>query len=508
MKLLASVGALVLGAGVLASGVVAPATAEQTADRTMQVGSTDPVGACDEEVGDNFSAACDLPGARLAGIEPARPRISSGEVDRSGNMRQVARVRLAGAFTDDGDFGTDLTFTGHYAIAGNYEGFTVYDIKKPEKPKQVAQVVCPGSQNDVSVYRDLLILSVDSLRNNDTCDNTSASMGLPVPTPNPDAWEGIRVFDISNPLEPEFVTSVLTECGSHTHTLAPAAAGKTVYVYVSSYGPSPALPNCQPPHDSISVVKVPVAHPERSRVVSQPVLFPDGGTTDDDYSSDTSGCHDITAYPKRDLAAGACMGDGILLDISDRANPLVIDSVRDTKNFAFWHSATFSNSGRTVVFTDELGGGGGPECNKQVGKKRGADGIYEVKNRRLKFRSYYKISRVQSDTENCVAHNGSLVPVKGRDIMVQAWYQGGTSVWEFTNPRKPKELAYFDRGAISDKQLVLGGSWSSYWYNGYIYSSDITRGLEVFKVTAPWAAKASKVKQSVFNAQSQPSFNG
>ena len=497
-----AVGALVLAAGLLSAGVVSPATADPDSP------SCGPEERALEQAGDNFATTCDLPGARLAGIEPAQPRVRSGEVDRSRTMRQVARVPLAGAFTDDGDYGTDLAFTGRYAIAGNYEGFTVYDIKKPEKPRRVAQVVCPGSQNDVSIYRDLLILSVDSLRSNDTCDNQPAAMGLPLPLPNPDSWEGIRVFDISKPTKPRFVTSVLTECGSHTHTLAPAKAGRTVFVYVSSYGPSPLLPNCQPPHDTISVVKVPVAHPERSRVVSQPVLFPDGGTTGDDYSSDTSGCHDITAYPKRDLAAGACMGDGILLDISDRAHPTVIDRVRDTRNFAFWHSATFSNSGRSVVFTDELGGGGGPECNKQVGRKRGADGIYEIKKRSLKFRSYYKIPRVQSDTENCVAHNGSLVPVKGRDIMVQAWYQGGTSVWEFTNPRKPRELAHFDRGAISDRRLVLGGSWSSYWYNGYVYSSDITRGLEVFKVTTRWARKAAKVKQSVFNAQSQPSFNG
>ena len=502
---LAALGALVLTAGVLSAGVVSPATAEPTASAPACGSAQEAALAA---VDDNFAAACDQPGARLAGIEPATPKVRSGQVDRSRNMRQVARVPLAGAFTDDGDFGTDLTFTGHYAIAGNYEGFTVYDIKNPRKPRRVAQVVCPGSQNDVSVYQDLLVVSVDSLRSNDTCDNQPASSGLPVPLPTPGSWEGIRVFDISKPAKPRFVTSVLTECGSHTHTLAPAAGGKTVFVYVSSYGPSPVLPNCQPPHDTISVVKVPVAHPERSRVVSQPVLFPDGGTTGGGYSAETSGCHDITAYPKRDLAAGACMGDGILLDISNRARPTVIDRVRDTRNFAFWHSATFSNSGRTVVFTDELGGGGGPECNKQVGKKRGADGVYRVRNRQLEFRSYYKMPRVQSDTENCVAHNGSLVPVKGRDIMVQAWYQGGTSVWEFTNPRRPKELAHFDRGAISDSNLVLGGSWSSYWYNGFVYSSDITRGLEVFKIDAPWARRASKVKQSVFNAQSQPSFNG
>jgi hypothetical protein len=497
VKIVAALGALALAAGTLAASAVSPATAEPTPPVTCDVA----------QAGDNFAEACELPGAALAGIEPAQPRVASGEVARS-RMRQVARVPLAGQFAEDGAFGTDLAFTGRYAIAGNYEGFTVYDIKNPRQPRRVAQVSCPGAQNDVSIHRDLLILSVDSLRDNDTCDNQPASLGLPVSVPTPGSWEGIRVFDISKPAKPRFVTSVLTACGSHTHTLAPAAGGRTVYVYVSSYGPSASQPNCRPPHDSISVVKVPVANPERSRVVSEPVLFPRGGTTGDDYSSDTSGCHDITAFPARDLAAGACMGDGILLDISDRAEPRVIDRVRDTKNFAFWHSATFSNSGRTVVFTDELGGGGAAVCNRQVGPKRGANGIYEVRDRQLEFRSYYKLPRVQSDTENCVAHNGSLVPVKGRDIMVQAWYQGGTSVWEFTNPRRPRELAFFDRGAISDRTLVLGGSWSSYWYNGFVYSSDITRGLEVFSIGTRWADQASTVRQSAFNAQTQPSFNG
>ena len=480
MRWSVSVGTLVLAAGVLASGVVAPATAEPL----------EPV-----------------PGAELAGIEPAQPRVRSGEVDRSRNMRQVARVPLAGAFTDEGDYGTDLAFTGHHAIAGNYEGFTVYDIKKPQSPRRVAQVICPGGQNDVSVYRDLLIVSVDFLRTDETCASASAYGDDGRDTPASESWWGIRLFDISDPADPRFIRSVRTECGSHTHTVVPAKAGRTAYVYASSFVTTPGLPNCEEPHDSMSVVKVSAAHPERARVVDEPVLFPDGGSRGNGYSSVTSGCHDITAYPKRNLAAGACMGDGILLDISARARPRVIDRVRDTRNFAFWHSATFSASGRSVVFTDELGGGGSPVCNRDVGRKRGADGIYEIRGRQLKFRSYFKIPRVQSDTENCVAHNGSLVPVKGRDIMVQGWYQGGTSVFDFTNPRKPKELAHFDRGAISDERLVVGGSWSSYWYNGYIYSSDLVRGLEVFKVKAPWAKKASKVKQSVFNAQSQPPFN-
>jgi hypothetical protein len=487
VKLLLAASALVLTAGL---AVAVPATAEPT----------DPTGPGDP--GPVLEERPTLPGNEIARLQPAVPRVRSGQVDRSARMRQVARVPLAGAFAADDAYGTDLAFTGRYAIAGNYLGFTVYDIKNPRSPRRVAQVECPGSQNDVSVYRDLLVLSVDSLRTNDTCANDDATVPLP------GTWEGIRVFDISNPRKPRFVTSVLTECGSHTHTLAPSRDGKNLFVYVSSYGPSPLLPNCQPPHDSISVVKVPVRDPAAARVISTPVLFPDGGTTGDDYSSDTSGCHDITAYPRRDLAAGACMGDGILLDISKRYRPRVIDRVRDTRNFAFWHSATFNNAGTKVVFTDELGGGAGAECNKDVGPRRGADGVYDIVRRKLVFRSYYKMPRVQSDTENCVAHNGSLVPVPGRDIMVQAWYQGGTSVWDFTDSRKPRELQHFDRGAISDDELVLGGSWSSYWYNGYVYSSDITRGLEVFKVSTPWADRAAKQRMSVFNAQSQPSFNG
>ena len=491
MKLLVTAAAAVVALGV--GLVVGPATADPDPDPTQQPTSEPP------DAG--------LPGAELAGITPAKPTVRQGQVDRSRNITQVARVALAGGFAADDAYGTDLAFTGHYAIAGNYLGFTVYDIKKPAKPRRVAQVNCPGAQNDVSVYKNLLILSVDALRTDDTCDSESASGGL-IPIPTPGAWEGIRVFDISKPAKPRFLTSVLTECGSHTHTLAPSRDGKVVYVYVSSYGPSPLLANCRPPHDSISVVEVPVADGARARVVSTPTLFPDGGTTGDDYSSDTSGCHDITAYPRKNLAAGACMGDGILMDITNRARPRVIDRVRDTDNFAFWHSATFNRAGSKVVFTDELGGGGSAECNDEVGPKRGADGVYDVVKRRLVFRSYYKLPRVQADTENCVAHNGSLIPVKGRDIMVQAWYQGGTSVWEFTNSRKPRELAHFDRGAISDSRLVLGGSWSSYWYNGYVYSSDITRGLEVFKLRTPWAKQAAKVRLGVFNAQSQPGFNG
>ncbi|MDN4173630.1 hypothetical protein QWY28_11785 [Nocardioides sp. SOB77] len=458
-----------------------------------------------QAAGDNFAEACRLPGQLLSGMDRVEPAAAAGEVDRSDNMRLVANLPRSGTFAGEEAYGTDIAFRGRYAFGGNYEGFTVYDISRPAKPRKVAQVVCPGAQNDVSVHRDLLVLSVDASRSDDTCRSEPASAS------EKSSWEGIRVFDISRPAKPRYVASVETDCGSHTHTLAPSRDGRDLFVYVSSYGPSEDQPDCKPPHDSISIVKVPVAKPSRARVVAQPRLFPDGGNPGSANplgSSETSGCHDVTAYPAKDLAAGACMGDGILMDISDRARPRVLHRVRDTENFAFWHSATFNNAGTKVVFTDELGGGSAPTCNPLLGGTRGANGIYDIARKRLVFRSYYKMPRSQSLTENCVAHNGSLVPVKGRDIMVQAWYQGGTSVFDFTDSRNPREIAHFDRGAISDTELVLGGSWSSYWYNGFVYSHDITRGLDVFRISGGWADRARKVRMGAFNAQSQPSYNG
>ena len=250
--------------------------------------------------------------------------------------------------------------------------------------------------------------------------------------------------------------------------------------------------------------------PTDAAVVATPVLFPEGGNPGGNGSSTTRGCHDITVYAEKDLAAGACMGDGVLFDIKNREAPRVISSVRDTTNFAFWHSATFNNEGTKVVFTDELGGGGGPTCNRDVGPTRGADGIYDITGRgdarTLVFRSYFKIPRINTNTENCVAHNGSLIPVRGRDIMVQAWYQGGISVWDFTNSAQPKEIAYWERGPVSDTRLVVGGSWSAYYYNGYIYSNDIQKGLDVLELNdwRTWTAKLNHYKE--FNPQTQPTY--
>ncbi|KXK60296.1 hypothetical protein AWW66_19710 [Micromonospora rosaria] len=426
------------------------------------------------------------------------------EIRSSPNIRQVANLPKQAPFDTTSALGTDIAFQGRYAFVGNYQGFVVYDIARPSAPTIVSQVHCPGSQNDISIYGDLLFLSTDEGRSDDSCAST------PLPATDPASWEGVKVFDISDKTRPRYVKAVETACGSHTHTLVPGKDRASVYLYVSSYRPRADYPDCQPPHDSISIVKVPLRTPTAAAVVATPNLFPDGGNPAGGYSTETSGCHDITAYPAKNLAAGACLGDGILMDISRPEQPRVINRVRDTENFAFWHSATFNNAGTKVVFTDELGGGGAATCNEAIGPNRGANAIYDITGRgdrrAMVFRSYYKIPRVNADTENCVAHNGSLVPVLGRDVMVQAWYQGGVSVWDFTDSARPQEIGYWERGPLSQTQRITGGPWSTYYYNGHIYSSDIQKGLDVLELRDWRTWTAHLVRYREFNAQTQPSY--
>ncbi|MFJ8884922.1 LVIVD repeat-containing protein [Streptomyces sp. NPDC102402] len=437
----------------------------------------------------------------------ARAAIRSGEIpgvdeivhsDNIEHLTNIPKDALQG-------LNTDLAFQGTYAYAGNYDGFRIFDIRNPKKPKTVAQVLCPGSQNDISVSGNLLFLSTDSSRSDDSCASTTQ------PATEKSSWEGMKVFDISDKRNPKYVAAVETACGSHTHTIVPER--KDVYVYVSSYSPNETFPDCQPPHDGISVIKVPRGAPERARIVNFPVLFPDGGNPgapDNPGVSKTTGCHDITVLPSKDLAAGACMGDGLLFSIKDPANPKIIDRVQDNVNFAFWHSATFNQGADKVVFTDELGGGGAATCNDEIGPNRGADGIYDITgrgdHRKLVFRSYFKIDRPQADTEVCVAHNGSIIPVKGKDLMVQAWYQGGVSVWDFTNSSKPKEIAYFERGPVSTDAVTTAGPWSAYYYNGYIYSNDIAKGFDVLKLDDRRTDPAKKVRLPELNVQTQPDY--
>jgi hypothetical protein len=417
------------------------------------------------------------------------------EIVMSPNVQHVANVPKPASIA--ATINTDIAFQGDYAFVGNYGGFSVYDIKNPKKTTVVSSVVCPGSQMDMSVYGNLLFASVDSSRSDDSCNSAAQ------PASVKESWEGIRIFDVSDKANPKYIKSVETNCGSHTHTLIPDKRHGNVYLYVSSYNPAATYPDCLPPHDKISIVKVPLGDPTSASVVATPVVFPDGGNeAQPGLLLPTSGCHDITAYAEKGIAAGACMGDGVLFDIRNPENPKVTARVTDP-NFAFWHSATFNNTGTKVIFTDELGGGGAATCNEATGPTHGADAIYDIVNGHFVFKNYYKIPRYQADSENCVAHNGSLIPVKGRDIMVQAWYQGGASIWDFTDSAHPAEIGYFERGPAAEGS---GGFWSAYYYNGHIYASDFNRGFDVIKINDRRTDSAKQVHVDRLNVQTQGSY--
>ena len=379
---------------------------------------------------------------------------------------------------------TDLAFTGQHLFVGSYNGFNIYDLSKTDKPALVASVVCPGGQGDLSVHGHLLVMSVEQTRGRIDCGTQGVQTKV-----SAERFRGVRIFDISDLKKPRQVAAVQTCRGSHTHTLI-SSPGDTenLYVYGSGTGTvrsAEELAECIGKKDdpktalfSIDVIKVPIAAPDKAAIVNRPRIFADpatgaiaglwpGGThgAGTQKTEVTNQCHDITAFPAAGLAAGACSGNGILLDISDPSNPKRLDQVVD-KNFAYWHSATFNNDGTKVIFTDEWGGGTRPRCRATDPPTWGADAIFDIVDRTLRFASYYKLPAPQTDVENCVAHNGSIVPVPGRDIMVQAWYQGGISVFDFTDSSKPIEIAYFDRGPLDPKQLITGGHWSAYWYNG------------------------------------------
>ena len=388
---------------------------------------------------------------------------------------------------------TDLAFSGGMMVAGNYHGFNAYRIGPDGAPQLVSSTVCPGGQGDVSIVGRLLIMSVEDRRARKDCGLQGVNDRV-----SDERFRGLRIFDVSDWRNPRQVGQVQTCRGSHTHSIV-SADERRIVVYNSgtdTVRDEKELAGCLGAAGdntalfSIDVIEIPVNDPGRARIVDRPRVFAtDGeiaglwrggdhgeGTQD---TSITNQCHDITVFPAKKIAAGACSGNGIVLDISDPLKPRRIDDVTD-KGFAYWHSATFNNDGTKVLFTDEWGGGGRPRCQAGDPPTWGADAFYAIENRKLVAKGSYKLPAPQSDKENCVAHNGSIVPVPGRDIFVQAWYQGGISLVDFTDPTRPFEIAFFDRGPIDKDQLVTGGYWSAYWYKGRIYATEIARGIDVF----------------------------
>jgi hypothetical protein len=556
------------------------------------------------------TAACAGVSGRSTAPDP-RVGLKGGLTDAAeakANLNVMSHVASPPVF--DKQTNSDLAFTGNYAIQGNYNGPVIWDVSNPSSPKLVSSITCPASQNDVSVYANLLFVSVES--NNSTVDCRTATLD----TVSRERMRGVRIFDISDIRNPKLVHNVQTCRGSHTHSVLEDPRDRNnIYIYVSgsSNVRSPTeLAGCVTARpDSaqgsalwrIEIIRVPLANPASATVVNRADIFSGltappthgeaeaelaeqrrrldsarrvggyiardrdgteiavgpgflrirldsivklrGGTgaaeataadsavlraalqsfVDGFYAAQgpmpTPGvspissfrqCHDITLYPALGLAGGACEGHGILLDIRDPINPRRIHQVADS-NFAYWHSATFNNDGTKVLFSDEWGGGGAPKCRATDKKEWGANAIFEIVNGRMEFRSYYKLPAVQTSLENCVAHNGSLVPIPGRDVMVQGWYQGGISVFDWTDARNPVEIAYHDRGPVDSTRFTMGGSWSAYWYNGAIVSSEIARGLDAFELTPSEHLTqneidaAKTVKLSYFNAQGQPKFS-
>jgi hypothetical protein len=539
-----------------------------------------------------MSAAPPNPDPRI-GLRPGL--LDAGEA--VWNLRLVSKTPPPTAFR--GGINSDLAFLGNYVIQGSFRGYQVWDISNPGSPSLRTAYVCPASQSDVSVYKNLLFVSGEDLSARIDCGTQGVT-----DTVSAARLRGLRIFDISDIANPRNVGNVQTCRGSHTHTaFVDPADSMNVYIYISGSSPvrSPnELAGCiselpeQNPNSAlfrIEVVKVPVRNPERATIVSSPRIFtgltapkthgeaPDdiaanarrvaegrargefiityqgqevvvnpqltqslldsivrarGGTGaptaadtatlrpalsgiitrmfgdgDDADKHGPTQCHDITVYPAIGLAGGACEGYGLLLDISNPENPVRIDAAADS-NFSYWHSATFNNDGSKVLFTDEWGGGTAPKCRANDPREWGANAIFTIESRRMRFRSYYKLPAAQTPTENCVAHNGSLVPIPGRDIMVQAWYQGGISIFEWTDASRPREIAFFDRGPVDANRAELAGSWSVYWYNGVMVSSEIMRGLDIFElVPSAFISQneidaAKTVRFAYLNAQAQP----
>jgi hypothetical protein len=515
------------------------------------------VGACASAGSGSTAMASASPASSRASMSPTPPspdpRVGlkpglrdAGEA--AWNLRLISNSPSPEGFA--GVTNSDLAFIGNYAIQGNYNGFMVWDISNPSRPTLKKSFLCPASQSDVSVYGNLLFVSAEGLTGRADC----GTQGVPEPV-SPVRVRGLRIFDATDITNPKYITNVQTCRGSHTHTVVNDPRDtENVYIYISgSAGVRSAeeLPGCSalsPDEDPnsaffrIEVIKVPLKNPAAAAVVSGARIFEGldapprhaeqvdsaaqarqraraaaggaqggGGPPRRPAGSRTgpTQCHDITVYPAIGLAGGACGGYGLLLDITNVASPRRIGAVADS-NFSFWHSATFSNDGKKVLFTDEWGGGSAPRCRASDKMEWGADAIFTIDGTTMNFHSYFKMPAAQTSQENCVAHNGSLLPIPGREVMVQGWYQGGIDILDWTDPKKPIEIAYHDRGPVSAERLISGGSWSVYWYNGVIVSSEIARGLDIFElvpsahISQNEIDAAKTVRFDHLNAQTQP----
>ncbi|HXT68143.1 MAG TPA: hypothetical protein VN700_00190 [Vicinamibacterales bacterium] len=470
---------------------------------------------------------CHMPDPR-EGLKPGK--YDAGEAAL--NMKLVTTLRQPDGMFDPNstnprslDYAnSDVAFgmNGRLALQGNFHGLIFYNIEDPTKASLQSIVACPGGQGDTSIWGNLAFMSVEGYGRIDC----GAQGPPPRPAPaagatppaggrgggapaDPDRMFGVRIFDISDPRKPRQVAAVQTCRGSHTHSLVTDINDKdNIYIYVSGNSgvrsadekagcvSDPTAPNTST--YGIDVIKVPLKNPEQAAVVSHAYIFADANTgqlaslhgrrqgTGEPSPNPTAGCHDVTSYPWAKLLGGACSGNGLLLDTSNVTKPKRLDDVADPA-FAFWHSATFNNDGTKLLFSDEWGGGTSPMCQNIHPPMWGGNAVFDIQgtgdNRRMKFGGYFKLPAWQTATENCVAHNGSLVPVPGRDIMAQAFYQGGATVFDFTNSANIKEIAYFDRGPIDEKSLIIGGYWSVYYYNGFLYGSEIARGMDIFQLT-------------------------
>ena len=479
----------------------------------------------------------------IATLNDPRAGLAAGVKNTAGtalrNMRLVSFTPKPAQFDSARGLtyiNSDLAFRGNLVYQGNFSGFSIYDVSNPAEPKHLSTMVCATDQGDPSIYGNLLFISAESGRARTDCGTQGVQDGK-------DRMRGVRIFDVSDPRNPKLIKNIQTCRGSHTHTIVPHPTDKnTIYIYVggsSNVRDSTEVPelNCssgsvtENPNTAqqrVDIIKVPLRNPEQAAVVGYARIFENlprspgrGGVAATDSAvaaaantgrraGGPSGCHDLTSYPAFNLVAGSCGSFGIMLDAKNPEKPVRRDAKSDL-NFSLWHTAVFSNDGKRVVFTDEWGGGTSPRCRITDPLRLGGNTILSIDaDGKMTQHGYFKMLAAQTNTENCVSHNGGLVPVPGRDIMVQGWYQGGVNVFDFTDPNKPVEIAYFDRGPVDAAQLVVGGSWGAYYWNGYIYSSELSRGLDILELTPSEflsdnelaAAKLARIEE--YNPQMQP----